>query len=83
MTQEHLKEQVYFVLTSYVPEINKNVQHILNSGCIDLDRVEQMDACNYSLANIIAYCLAKELVQRLKPDTTIGYKEAINISKFI
>lgn len=83
MTRENLKEQVYFVLSSYVPEINKKVDHVINSGCLDMEHVEQMDACNYSLANIIAYCLAKELVQKLKPDTTIGYKEAINISKFI
>ena len=83
MTTENLKEQVYFVLTSYVPEINKNAQHILNSGCVDLDRVEEMDASDYSLANIIAFCLAKELVNKLKPTTTVSMLEAMNISKFV
>lgn len=83
MTKENLKEQVYFVLTSYVPEIDKKVDHVINSGCLDMEHVEKMDFFDYSLANVIAYCLAKELVQKLRPNTTVGYKEAMNITKFV
>lgn len=68
---------------SLKPELNKlidkKIESLLNSGCVDLDQYEN----NYLLPKIFMSVMGEVIKDQFKPLTKEGLKEAKNLRYFI